>query len=174
MPILLDMALTTAGKGMMRWLLRDGRKMPTNWAITADGQTTDDPGAAMDGTLLPMGEYKGYGLSLITDVLTGVLSGGAYGTVPYSNQARQDVAHQFIAYDIDWFQPRQDFYAHLGDFIRMIKGSRTRPGVAEILLPGELEWRRQQEKLAGGVPLDPEVYEDLRQLATECGVTWIP
>ena len=105
MPIILDMALTTSGKGMMRWLLRDGRKMPTNWAITADGRTTDDPAEAMDGTLLPMGEYKGYGLSLITDVLTGVLGGGAFGTVPYSNQARQDVAHQFIAYDIDWFRP---------------------------------------------------------------------
>ncbi len=60
----------------------------------------------MDGTLLPMGEYKGYGLSLITDVLTGVLSGGGYGTIPYSDPARQEVAHQFIAYDIDWFMER--------------------------------------------------------------------
>jgi LDH2 family malate/lactate/ureidoglycolate dehydrogenase len=172
MPIILDMALTTAGKGMMRWLLRDGRKMPTNWAITADGRTTDEPGEAMDGTLLPMGEYKGYGLSLITDVLTGVLSGGAYGVVPYQDPARQDVAHQFIAYHIDWFEPRQEFYRRLRDFIRMIKASRTRPGVKEILLPGELEWRRHQEKLAGGVPLDPEVYEDLRQLAQESNVPW--
>jgi LDH2 family malate/lactate/ureidoglycolate dehydrogenase len=172
MPIILDMALTTAGKGMMRWLMRDGRKMPLNWAITADGRTTDDPAEAMDGTLLPMGEYKGYGLSLITDVLTGVLSGSAYGVVPYSDAARQEVAHQFIAYDIEWFQPRAEFYAHMQDFIAMIKRSRTRPGVAEILLPGELEWRRQQEKLAGGIPLDPEVYEDLRLLAEELGVAW--
>jgi LDH2 family malate/lactate/ureidoglycolate dehydrogenase len=172
MPIILDMALTTAGKGMMRWLMRDGRKMPLNWAITAEGRMTDDPAEAMDGTLLPMGEYKGYGLSLITDVLTGVLSGGAYGVVPYSDAARQEVAHQFIAYDIEWFQPRGEFYAHMQDFIGMIKRSRTRPGVAEILLPGELEWRRQQEKLAGGIPLDPEVYEDLRLLAEELGVAW--
>ena len=172
MPIILDMALTTAGKGMMRWLLRDGKKMPTNWAITADGRTTDDPAAAMDGTLLPMGEYKGYGLSLITDVLTGVLGGGGYGTIPYSDPARQEVAHQFIAYDIDWFIDRQQFYANLHDFIRMVKASRPRPGVREILLPGELEWRRQQEKLRTGVPLDPEVYDDLQRLAGEVGVAW--
>jgi LDH2 family malate/lactate/ureidoglycolate dehydrogenase len=146
--------------------------MPTNWAITADGRTTDDPAEAMDGTLLPMGEYKGYGLSLITDVLTGVLSGGAFGTVPYSNQARQEVAHQFIAYDIDWFMARDDFYANLRDFMRMVKASRPRPGVKEILLPGELEWRRQQEKLRTGVPLDPEVYEDLKRLTDEVGVIW--
>jgi len=172
MPIILDMALTTAGKGMMQWLLRDGKKMPTNWAITPDGLTTDDPAAAMKGTLLPMGEYKGYGLSLITDVLTGVLTGGGYGTIPYSDPAKQEVAHQFIAYHIDWFQDRRQFYANLRDFVRMIKASRPRPGVKEILLPGELEWRRHQEKLQTGIPLDPVVYEDLRQLAAEVGVPW--
>ncbi len=64
------------------------------------------------------------------------------------------------------------FYANLGDFTRMVKASRPRPGVAEILLPGELEWRRQQEKLRDGVPLDQEVYEDLKRLASEVGVTW--
>jgi LDH2 family malate/lactate/ureidoglycolate dehydrogenase len=157
---------------MMRWLLRDGKKMPTNWAITPDGQTTDDPAAAMDGALLPMGEYKGYALSLITDVLTGVLSGGGYGVIPYSDPARQEVAHQFIAYHIDWFMERSQFYANLHDFIRMVKASRPRPGVKEILLPGELEWRRQQEKLRDGAPLDPEVYDDLRRLADEVGVAW--
>lgn len=106
----------------------------------------------MDGTLLPMGEYKGYGLSLITDVLTGVLGGGGYGITPYSDPATQEVAHQFIAYDIDWFIDRQQFYANLNDLIRMVKSSRLRPGVREILVPGELEWRRQQEKRAPESP----------------------
>jgi LDH2 family malate/lactate/ureidoglycolate dehydrogenase len=106
-------------------------------------------------------------------VLTGVLGGGGYGVIPYRDPARQEVAHQFIAYQIDWFMERQAFYANLQEFIGMVKASRTRPGVAEILLPGELEWRRQQEKLRGGVPLDPDVYADLRQLASEVGVPWL-
>jgi LDH2 family malate/lactate/ureidoglycolate dehydrogenase len=172
MPIILDMALTMAGKGMMGWLMRDGRKMPTSWAITKEGHTTDDPAAAMDGTLLPMGEYKGYGLSLLTDVLTGVLSGGAFGTVPYSDPARQDVAHHFIAFDVDWFMPRDEFYGRLQEFIDMVKGSRTRPGVDEILLPGELEWRRMQEKKQDGVPLDPNIYQELKEAAEMVGVPW--
>jgi len=172
MPIILDMALTMAGKGMMGWLMRDGRKMPTHWAITKDGHTTDDPAAAMDGTLLPMGEYKGYGLSLVTDILTGVLSGGAFGNVPYSNPARQDVAHQFIAYDIEWFMDRSQFYTNLQEFIDMVKNSRTRPTVDEILLPGELEWRRSGEKMRDGVPLDPGIYAELRQAADQVQVPW--
>ncbi|MCB0116597.1 MAG: Ldh family oxidoreductase, partial [Caldilineaceae bacterium] len=173
MPIVLDMALTMAGKGMMGWLMRDGKKMPTTWAITKDGRFTDDPAEAMDGTLLPMGEYKGAGLSVITDVLTGVLSGsGAFGTIPYSNPTRQEVAHQFIAYDIDWFMPRAEFYADLAQFVAMMRASRTRPDVDEILLPGELEWRRMQEKKAGGVPVDPVIYAELKEAAAEVGVAW--
>ncbi|MCB0046539.1 MAG: Ldh family oxidoreductase [Caldilineaceae bacterium] len=172
MPIILDMAITMAGKGMMRWLMRDGQKMPLSWAITRDGRFTDDPAAAMDGTLLPMGEYKGYGLSLITDVITGVLGGGGFGTLPYANPAHQDVSHQFIAYAIDWFMPRAEFYARLQEFITMIKQSATRPDVAEILLPGELEWRRMQEKRASGVPLDPEIFFELRDLAQARDVAW--
>ncbi len=172
MPIILDMALTMAGKGMMGWLMRDGRKMPRSWALTRDGQETDDPAEAMDGTLLPMGEYKGYGLSLITDVLTGVLGGSGYGTLPYSVPNRQDVGHQFIAYDIEWFMPRDQFYGRMAELMAMVRRSRPRPGAGEILLPGELEWRRQQAKLREGVPLDPIIYDELRQLAAERGVAW--
>ncbi|MBM4456367.1 MAG: Ldh family oxidoreductase [Chloroflexi bacterium] len=172
MPIILDMAITMAGKGMMRWLLRDGRKMPATWAITRDGRATDDPAEALDGTLLPIGEYKGYGLSLITDVLTGVLSGSGYGIVPFRDQARQDVGHQFIAYDIGWFMDRTEFYRRMADFIAMVKGSRVRPGFGEILLPGELEWRRMQEKKRNGVPLDPDAFDALRKLSAELGVPW--
>ncbi|MBV7332426.1 Ldh family oxidoreductase [Chloroflexi bacterium TSY] len=172
MPIIMDMALTMAGKGMMRWLQRDGRKMPKTWAITPDGHFTDDPAAAMDGTLLPIGEYKGAALSLITDVLTGVMTGSAFGSALYQDPAKQDVGHQFIAYDIDWFMDRSDFYRDLEKFIQMIKGSRTRPDVDEILLPGELEWRRMQEKKVSGVPVDPEIYEELRQLAADDGIAW--
>ena len=96
----------------------------------------------------------------------------------YHPEARVAAALEAVAglghYLIDWFMERQAFYANLQEFIGMVKASRTRPGVAEILLPGELEWRRQQEKLRSSVPLDPDVYADLRQLASEVGVPWLP
>ena len=78
-PILLDMALTQSGKGMMRWFERAGVPMPDNWALTPDGTRTTDPGSAMQGSLLPIGEHKGYGLSLVTDVLCGVMTGALFG-----------------------------------------------------------------------------------------------
>ena len=108
-PVVLDIALTTAGKGMMRWLERENKPMPRDWALTPEGTETDDPGAAMTGALLGIGQYKGYGLSFMTDVLTGVLSGGAFGLTPYADPAKQDVAHTFIAFDIAWFMSLDEF-----------------------------------------------------------------
>lgn len=169
-PVILDIALTTAGKGMMRWHAREGVPMPRDWALTPDGQETDDPAAAMAGALLGIGTYKGYGLSLMTDVMTGVLSGGAFGRAPYSDPSRQDVSHTFIAFDIAWFMDVATFEKRLGDLARDIRTSRLRPGFAEVLVPGELEHRRETEKRRRGVPLDRVAYDELAALGRDFGI----
>jgi LDH2 family malate/lactate/ureidoglycolate dehydrogenase len=169
-PVVLDIALTTAGKGMMRWYLREGKKMPLDWALTPDGYETDDPAAAMDGALLGIGGHKGYGLSMLTDVLTGVLSGGGYGLIPYSDPAHQDVSHMLIAIDIAWFMPVEEFKARMDDFVRMCKSARLRPGFDEILVPGEIDYRREQEYRRDGARLDAAVFDELAQLAQTLGI----
>lgn len=171
-PVVLDIALTTAGKGMMRWHEREGAKMPRDWALTPDGRETDDPTAAMAGALLGIGEYKGYGLSLFTDVLTGVISGGGFGLAPYQDRsiAKLDVAHTFIAIDIDWFMPVAAFKARMDAFIAEIKSSALRPGFAEILAPGEIDHRRETAYRRDGAQLDAHVYDSLRQLAEKLGI----
>jgi LDH2 family malate/lactate/ureidoglycolate dehydrogenase len=161
----LDIALTTAGKGMMRWLGREGKRMPRDWALTPEGEETDDPTSAMMGALLGIGQYKGYGLSFMTDVMTGVLSGGAFGLTPYANPAKQDVAHTFIAFDIAWFMPLTEFKTRMNSFIADAKKSKVRPGFSEILVPGELEHRRERERRQGGVYLDATVFDELATLA---------
>ena len=169
-PVVLDIALTTAGKGMMRWLEREGETMPRDWALTPEGEETDDPAAAMQGALLGIGRYKGYGLSFMTDALTGVLSGGGFGLEPYRDPARQDVSHTFIALDIAWFMPVAEYEARMGRFIEMVKASKLRPGFGEVLVPGEQEHRRVQDKTENGVPLDRAVYDDLVMLGRELGL----
>lgn len=166
-PAVMDFALTTAGKGMMLWHSREGKKMPLDWALTPDGEITDDPDAAMKGPLLGIGEYKGYGLAFMTDVLTGVIGGGGFGLTPYANQAKLDVSHSLTAIDIEWFMPLEAFKARMGEFSQMVKSRQTRPGFSEILIPGEQEARRVAKKSAGGVPLDDEVLEDLQALGRE-------
>ncbi len=107
-PLVLDMALSMSGKGMVRWYQREGKKIPTDWAYDKDGNLTDDPALAMEGPLVPMGAFKGTGLSIMTDVLTGVLMGAAFGLTPYKDPANHDVGHTLIAIDISRFMPIRD------------------------------------------------------------------
>jgi LDH2 family malate/lactate/ureidoglycolate dehydrogenase len=169
-PAVMDIALTTAGKGMMLWHSREGKKMPKDWALTPDGEITDNPDAAMKGPLLAIGEYKGYGLSFMTDVLTGVIGGGGFGLTPYADEAKLDVSHSFTAIDINWFMPVETFKKRMGDFADMVKSRALRPGFKEILLPGEQEARRAKRKAAEGVPLDDEVLADLNALGQELNI----
>lgn len=173
-PVVLDIALTTAGKGMMRWREREGKAMPRDWALTPEGLETDEPSAAMAGALLGIGQYKGYGLSLFTDVLTGVISGGGFGLAPFAdrNIAKLDVAHTFIAIDIDWFMPVAEFKARMDAFIAEIKSSALRPGFDEILAPGEIDYRREQAYRRDGAQLDAQVYARLRELADKLGIVF--
>lgn len=169
-PVVLDIALTTAGKGMMRYLQARGEPMPDDWALTPEGGVTTDPSEAMAGALLGIGRYKGFGLSFMTDAITGVLAGGGFGLEPYSDPRHQDVSHLFLALHIPWFMPRSEYEARMGRLIDMAKGSRLRPGFEEVLVPGELEHRRESQKRADGVPLEAETYEGLRALAERLGI----
>lgn len=169
-PAVLDIALTTAGKGMMQWHAREGKPMPRDWALTPEGEETDDPNAAMAGALLGIGSYKGYGLAFMTDVLTGVIGGGGFGLEPYSDPKRLDVSHTLTAIDIEWFMPLNEFRARMDRFAEMVKSRQRRPGIEEILIPGEQEARRVARKLEAGVPLDDAVLADLQALRSELGV----
>ncbi len=169
-PAVLDIALTTAGKGMMTWHAREGRKIPLDWALTPEGEETDDPNAAMAGALLGIGQYKGYGLAFMTDVLTGVIGGGGYGLTPYADPAKWDVSHTLLAVDVEWFMPLQEFRQRMDDFAAMCRSRALRPGFSEILIPGEQEARRVARKSTAGIPLENPVLEDLRALAAELGV----
>jgi LDH2 family malate/lactate/ureidoglycolate dehydrogenase len=165
-PVVLDIALTTAGKGMMRWFAREGKKMPLDWALTPDGHETDDPNAAMAGALLGIGRHKGYGLAMMTDVLTGVISGGGFGLAPYSGPI-QDCSHTFIALDIAWFMPVAEFKSRMDAFVKEVKSSKLRPGFDEILVPGEFDYRQEQHFRQHGCQIDPVIVEELRELSAK-------
>jgi LDH2 family malate/lactate/ureidoglycolate dehydrogenase len=106
----------------------------------------------------------------MTDMLTGVLSGGAFGLTPYSKPTAQEVAHTFICFDIAWFMPVAEFKVRIDAFIAECKAAKLRPGFTEILVPGELEYRREQEHRQHGAQLDSTIFDALAELAREINV----
>lgn len=169
-PIILDMALTQSGKGMMRWLDRAGLPMPETWALTPDGSRTTDPRAAMDGPLLPVGDYKGYGLSLITDALTGVLTGSLFGAQVFQDDENYDVAHTMIAIGIEAFMTKQRFDERLEALIADVLAAPPIDPDRPVQLPGQAEQERARRRLEHGVPVDGATVTGLRGLAHELGV----
>ena len=170
-PIILDMALTMSGKGMMRWLQRAGKLMPDTWALTPDGRRTTDPAEAMDGPVLPIGEYKGYGLSLVTDVLTGVMTGARFGLSVFQDDQHFDVGHMMLAVNPEAFLPRLEFESRLEQLLEEVKSAPPIDPNLPVTLPGEREFQRMEERRQEGIPIALETVERLRELASELRVT---
>lgn len=170
-PIVLDIALTMSGKGMMRWYEKLGRPIPASWALTPDGRTTTDPSEAMDGPLLPIGEYKGYGLSLASDVLAGVMTGALFGMSVFQDEQDYGVGHMMLAVNPDVFIPRADFDNRLAKLVQEIKSAPAIDKDRPVMLPGEIEHNRMEQRRREGVPVALETVEGLQELAGELGVS---
>ncbi|MCS7236353.1 MAG: Ldh family oxidoreductase [Armatimonadota bacterium] len=168
-PVVLDMALSVAAQGRIRLAAERGDRLPAGWALAPDGNPTDDPHQALAGTLLPVGGYKGSGLALVVDVLTGVLAGGAFGReVSPRRGSRFAASHAFFAVDVGQLRPRASFLADVERLVHMVKHTALAPGFGEILLPGEREARRAAEQ-KDVVDLPEEVVVQVRRAADGLG-----
>lgn len=168
LPIVMDMATSVVAQGKIILASKEGKPIPFGWAITKDGDPTDDPKAALEGTVLPFGGPKGYSISLLLDVLSGVLSGAAFGPYLFNmwNDFKnpQNVGHCFGVMDVKKFLPLDDFRQKMDTMIRDIKTSPRAKGVEEIFLPGEIEHRKREKRIAEGIPLGPKTYADLVEI----------
>lgn len=168
-PVVLDMANSTSGKGMIRWFLGEGLEIPGDWALTVDGRRTTDAAEGFAGTLFPLGGPKGYAMAVVVDALTGVLTGSAFGRSCFGAEW-QNVGHLLIALDISRFGSVNDFKARMDALIAEVRSSPLAPGSEAIYLPGELEARRADERRRTGVPLELGRFESLVELGRELGV----
>jgi len=155
---------------MMRWCEKLGRSTPTGWALTPDGRTTTDPSEAVDGALLPIGEYKGYGLSLVSDVLAGVMTGALFGLSVFQDDQLYDVGHLMLAVNPYVFMPLAEFDPRLAQLVQEVQSAPPIDNGRPVMLPGEIERGRKEQRRREGVPLALETVEGLRELATELGV----
>jgi LDH2 family malate/lactate/ureidoglycolate dehydrogenase len=173
-PIVLDMALSEAALGKIRIAAAEGREIPPTWATDSAGVPTTDPEAAIAGLLLPAAGPKGYGLAFMVDVLTGVLSGGAFGAGVqglYSDTSvPNDCAHFFMAIDPAAFGGAEEFAARVDELARQVSASPTAPGVDRVLLPGQLEAERHAAAEAEGIPVERSAIDGLREVAAGLGV----
>jgi LDH2 family malate/lactate/ureidoglycolate dehydrogenase len=174
-PVILDMATGAVAWGKIFVAQQEKRSIPTTWALDKNGVPTDDPNAAAhQGLIQPFGGYKGYGLSLLLDILTGVLSGGGFSkqvrTLYQQVDTPAEIAHTCGALRISAFMPLAEFQQRMEEIIEQMHSCPTAPGVERIFVPGEIEHETQLHRRAEGIPLNHELEKELDGLATELQV----
>ncbi len=174
-PIVLDMATSVVPHSRIQAAQARGQTIPTGWAVDREGRPTEDPTEALRGALLPFGGPKGSGLSLMIDILAGLLPGALSGpdvTPLYEDLDRaQGLGHLLIALAVDTFGPPGAFAARIDALIRQVKSLPPAQGYDRVYLPGEIEHERAKEYSRSGIPLPAEVRAVLDRLAADLGMT---
>ncbi len=128
-PIVLDMAPTVAAYGKVRLKAQRGEPMPVGWMIDHEGKPLTDPKRADEGHLLPIGDYKGYGLSLIIGILAGALNRAALGrdVIDFVKETGKatNTGHAIAAIEIEAFMPAAEFKHAVDEVIRDIRNSQA-------------------------------------------------
>ena len=173
-PFTLDISLSNVAGGKLLLASKKKEKIPLDWATDKEGRPTDDPDKGFAGFLLPVGGHKGYGLALAVDLLSGLLTGGAFlhglkGMYKYPDDPSLS-GHFFIAINPLALMEKADFKARMADFYNQIKSSPMWDTSMEMLMPGEIEYRTEQTRKAEGIALPQELIEELNRLAEEQGI----
>ena len=170
-PIVLDMALSVVARAKIRDALKAGRAIPETWATDSQGRATTDPRAALDGFLLPIGGYKGYGLALIVDLFAGLLSGAAYLTHVESwsehPERAQNLGHFFIAIDTERLGSREWLAERMADFAAIVHDTPRADPAVPVRLPGEIELDTLERRRREGIPLPDDQLAQLETLAAQ-------
>jgi LDH2 family malate/lactate/ureidoglycolate dehydrogenase len=170
-PIVLDMATTVAAYGKVKTKAQRGETMPVGWMMDRQGQPLTDPRRANEGFLLPIGEYKGYGLALIIGLLAGNLNRAAMGrdVVDFNadDTTPTNTGHAIVAISLKAFGGVDEFKRSVDALVRDLRVSKRLPGVDRIWLPGEQSHAKRLDRTRNGVPLPAPLTASLNELAAD-------
>lgn len=170
-PFVLDMASTVAAMGKIKVLAQRGESMPEGWMVGHDGKPLTDPSRRSEGYLLPIGGPKGFGLSVATGLMAGVLNGASFGNevVDFTNDTTSETnTGQFVmALDIKAFGALDDFTQSTSKAFKDMRASKPLPDHAPVHLPGDGKNASIAHRLQHGLELNTALCDDLQALAQE-------
>ena len=173
-PVVLDMATTVAAYGKVKAKAQKGEMMPEGWMIDRTGAPLLDPKRADEGFLLPIGGYKGYGLSLIVGLLAGTLNGAAMGkaVVDFNKDERSttNTGQAIMAIDLSAFGDVAGFKRRVDQLVREMRASERMPDVERIWLPGEQSHEKRLANERDGIAIGPALLKQLDAFADEVGM----
>lgn len=174
-PLVLDFSTSATAEGKVRVKKIAGETCPDGWLLDNEGQPTNDPTTLYGdppGSILPMGgsqAYKGFGLSLMIEILTGALSGGRCAHEPMYPKNGNCVF--MLLLNPAHFGGQEHFQTEVTQLASFVRDCPRAGGTDEIMLPGDPERKTLATRLRDGIPFDDENWGKLTELAEKLGVT---
>ena len=182
-PLILDFATSKVAVGKIRVAINKNQKLPDGWVIDHSGQPSNDPkvleqhiypsekSSIKEGAILPMGDYKGYGLSLFCEIIGGILSGG--NSIQPGNERLGGVMNNMTSIIID---PEKligsvSFQNELNNLINYVTSSPRANPDQPILMPGEIERDRIKTRRKNGIEIDQETFSQIVKAAKTLGIS---
>jgi LDH2 family malate/lactate/ureidoglycolate dehydrogenase len=180
-PFVLDMATTTVAVGKLTIASRWNKPIPEGWGLDREGRPTTSAQEVLASRLLSplggnreLGSHKGYGLGVMVDILSGVLSGAVYGDVLDRKGARgrkeSNTGHCFAAIDIERFRPLEEFTASMDDMLGALKDTPRAEGQERVYTAGEPEAETERLRRIQGIPIAPALVRQCNEIAADLRV----
>ncbi|HUK61539.1 MAG TPA: Ldh family oxidoreductase [Stellaceae bacterium] len=172
-PIVLDISTTAISAGKVRLALDRGEKLPEGLVMDHEGRAVTDPKKAVDALFLPIGGYKGFGLSLVFSLMGSALNGMGTGrdTVSIDDvSAAGNTGQAIMALDVKAFGDVADFKRRIDKVARDIRTSKPMPGVSEVRYPGLHGHRTALARERNGIPIAAHLAQNLDKLAASLGI----
>jgi len=173
-PIIVDMATSVVARGKIIKAAKEGKEIELGWALDEDGKPTTDPNKALKGCILPMGEHKGSAISMLIELMSGLLTGAGYGKqVAWQydeSSGKGNVGHVFCAMNPEGFIDINELRSKMDSFYNEIKEMPKAQGFDSIRLPGESRRESMVENTKKGIELNETLYKTLVELGNNLNV----
>ena len=170
-PLYVDMATSAVAAGKLNVAIARNQQIPEGWVVDKEGNSSTDPRAVQQGGgLLPLGGtegYKGYGLSVMVEILSGILPGLGFGHEP---TGRHNDGCFMAAFRVDAFLDLEVFKTEVTEFAAYLKDTPLAKGFKQIYYPGEVEHINTVRHLKDGIDVEEPTWAKLVELADEYGI----
>jgi len=171
-PFCLDMATTKISWNKLKNARRDGINLAENLAANSEGESVTDPNLA--ASLFPMGNYKGFGLAAVVEILCSITTGMPYGkNIPSMFEAPMDeqrnIGQFYIVLKIDSAVNKTSFLSSLTQLSSDIRREPSKHG-NEIMLPNDPEIKTSLQRKKEGIPIHDDLFQELRHWAVKTHV----
>jgi LDH2 family malate/lactate/ureidoglycolate dehydrogenase len=181
-----DAATTVVPRGKIEVYNKNGEALPEQWALDREGRTVTDAGEALDGIIRKLGGgiaplggsgesgggHKGYGLGVIVEIFTAILSGGLTSNYVNIKPDLNGICHFCMAIDPGVFGDREAIKSRMSAFLRELRESRKAEGRDRVYTHGEKEMEMMASRAGGRIPVNPKTLQEMRAIAARQGVPW--